>query len=48
MSKGMDSFHTNVAKAGGLQGQGARCEAVVCYRDPLATPDLNASGFCNI
>jgi hypothetical protein len=35
----------NVAKAGGLQSQGVKGEAVVGYRDPLTTQDLKSSGF---
>ncbi len=35
----------NVAKAGGLQGQGVEGEAVVVYREPLTTPDLMSSGL---
>ena len=35
----------SVAKVGGLQNQGAKGEAVVGYCDPLATPDLEPSGF---
>jgi hypothetical protein len=37
--------HPDVAKVGGFQSQGAKGEAVVCYCEPLATPDLEASGF---
>jgi len=35
----------NVAKAGALQSQGGKGEAVVNYRKPLATKDLEFSGF---
>ena len=35
----------SVAKVGGLQNQGAKGDAVVGYCDPLATPDLEPSGF---
>jgi len=35
----------SVAKVGGLQSQGAKGKAVVCYCEPLATPDLKSSGF---
>ena len=35
----------NVAKAGGLQSQGIKGEAVAIYRDPLITKDLKSSGF---
>ena len=35
----------SVAKAGGVQSQGAKGEAAVIYCDPLATQDLGASGF---
>jgi len=37
-------FNPNVAKAGGLQSQGVKDEAVVVYREPLTTPDLMSSG----
>jgi hypothetical protein len=37
--------YPNVAKAGGLQSQGAKGEVVVVYLDPLATQDLKSSGF---
>jgi hypothetical protein len=39
------SIYPSVAKAGGVQSQGANGEAVVIYCDPLATQDLGASGF---
>ena len=35
----------NVAKAGGLQSRGAEGEAVETYCEPLATKDLDSSGF---
>jgi putative N6-adenine-specific DNA methylase len=35
----------NVAKAGAIQSQGAKGAAVVIYCNPLATPDLDGSGF---
>ena len=35
----------NVAKAGGLQSQGVKGEAVIGYRDPLTTRDLESSSF---
>ncbi len=38
-------FYPNVAKVGGLQSQDAKGEAVVGYCKPLATPDLEPSGF---
>jgi len=38
-------LYLNVAKAGGLQSQGAKGEAVVIYCEHLATPDLESSGF---
>ena len=38
-------LNPNVAKAGGLQSQGAKGEAVVDYCEPLATWDLEPSGF---
>ena len=37
--------YPNVAKAGGLQSQDAEGEAVVVYCEPLATKDLESSGF---
>ena len=37
--------YPNVAKAGGLQSQGVKGEAVVVYRESLTTPDLMSSGF---
>jgi hypothetical protein len=40
--------HPNSANAGGLQSQGAKGEAVVVYCDPLATPDMESSGFCSV
>ena len=40
-----DQDHPHVAKAGGLQSQGAKGAVVVGYRKPLATPDLESSGF---
>jgi hypothetical protein len=39
------SIDPSVAKVGGPQSQGAKGEAVVDYCDPLATPDLESSGF---
>ncbi len=41
----MSGLHPIVAKVGGLQSQGVDGEAVVIYREPLATPDLESSGF---
>jgi len=38
-------FYPIVAKVGGLQSQGAKGEAVVIYCEPIATPDLEFSGF---
>jgi hypothetical protein len=35
----------SVSKAGGLQSQGGKGEAVVAYRNPLTTKDLKFSGF---
>jgi len=35
----------NVAKAGAIQRQGAKGAAVVIDCKPLATPDLDGSGF---
>ena len=35
----------NVAKSGGLHRQGAEGEVVILYCEPLATLDLNPSGF---
>jgi hypothetical protein len=39
------SIDPNVAKAGAIQSQGAKGAAVVFYCKPLATPDLDCSGF---
>jgi hypothetical protein len=41
----LDSINPNVAKAGAIQSQGAKGAAVVIYCNPLATPDLDCSGF---
>jgi len=38
-------FTPNVAKAGGLQSQGVKGEAVVFYCEPFATQDLESSSF---
>jgi len=38
-------LYPNVAKAGGLQSQGVKGEAVIGYRDPLTTWDLKSSSF---
>jgi hypothetical protein len=38
-------FLKTEGKAGGLQSQGVKGEAVVGYRDPLTTQDLKFSGF---
>jgi len=38
-------LNPNVAKAGGLQSQGVRGDAVISYRNPMATQDLKSSGF---
>ena len=38
-------MNPNVAKAGGLQSRGAEGEAVILYCEPLATLDLEFSGF---
>ena len=35
----------DVTKAGGLHRQGAEAEAEVCYDEPLATLDMDSSGF---
>ncbi len=35
----------SVAKAGALQSQGNKGEAVAFYCDPLVTPDMECSGF---
>jgi uncharacterized protein YheU (UPF0270 family) len=37
-------YHLNFARVGGLQSQGAKGEAVVGYREPLATLNLKSSG----
>ena len=39
------SVNPNVAKAGGLESQGVKGEAVIDYRDPLTTRDLKPSRF---
>jgi hypothetical protein len=36
--------YLNFARVGGLQSQGAKGEAVVGYREPLATRNLKSSG----
>jgi hypothetical protein len=36
--------YLNFARVGGLQSQGAKGEAVVGYRKPLATLNLKSSG----
>jgi len=41
----LNSVNTNVAKAGAIQSQDAKGAAVVIYCNPLATPDLDCSGF---
>jgi hypothetical protein len=38
-------IYPNIAKAGGLQSQGVKGEAVISYRNPLTTQDLKFSGF---
>ena len=38
-------MNLNVAKVGGLQSQGVKGDAVVGYREPLTTRDLESSGF---
>jgi len=38
-------LNPNVAKAGGLQSQGVKGEAVIGYCDPLTTRDLKSSSF---
>jgi hypothetical protein len=38
-------FYPIVAKAGRLQSRGIKGEAVVIYRNPLITKDLESSGF---
>ena len=38
-------LYPNVAKAGGLQSQDVKGEAVIYYRNPLTTQDLKSSGF---
>jgi hypothetical protein len=42
-----NAFRINpiAAKAGGIQSQGAKGAAVAIYCNPLATPDLDSSGF---
>jgi len=39
------NINPNVAKAGGLQSQGVKGEAVLDYRKSLTTQDLKFSGF---
>ena len=39
------TVYPNVEKAGALQRQGAKGEAVAIYCDPLATQTLECSGF---
>ncbi|MGB9438720.1 MAG: hypothetical protein WCB15_12315, partial [Desulfobacterales bacterium] len=41
----LSMVYPNVAKAGGLQSQDVKGEAVIYYRNPLTTPDLMSSGF---
>ncbi len=41
----MLNVYPNVAKAGGIKSQGAKGATVVIYCNPLATPDLDSSGF---
>jgi hypothetical protein len=38
-------LYPKVAKAGGLQRQGAKGETVIGYRKPLTKQDLKSSGF---
>ena len=38
-------LNPTVAKAGGIQSQGAKGAAVVIYCKPLATPEPDSSGF---
>ena len=38
-------LYPNVAKAGALQSQGTKGDAVALYCDPLVTPDMKRSGF---
>jgi hypothetical protein len=45
MMNGSGYVHPNVAKVGGLQSQGAKGEAIVVYCEPLATQDMELSGF---
>ncbi len=40
-----DGVNPNVAKVGGLQSQGVKGDAVVCYREPLTTQNSESSGF---
>lgn len=37
--------HPNVARAGGLQSQDVKGEAVIDYRNPFTTQELKSSGF---
>ena len=45
ISETFGMINPNVAKAGGLQSQGVKGEAVIGYRDPLTTRDLKSSSF---
>jgi hypothetical protein len=38
-------LNPSVAKAGGLQSQGAEGDAVINYCKPYTTPDLESSGW---
>jgi len=38
-------IYPNIAKAGGLQSQSVKGEAVISYRNPLTMQDLKFSGF---
>jgi hypothetical protein len=45
LSNSWRKLHPNFAKAGGIQRQGVKGEAVALYCDPLVTPDLDFFGF---
>jgi hypothetical protein len=45
MNRRVGSVNPKLAKAGGLQSQGVKGEAVISYRNPLTTQDLKSSGF---
>ena len=40
-----NKINPNIVKAGGLQSQGVKGDAVVCYLESLTTQDLKCSDF---